>query len=155
MESQGQQLAVFRFSKSLQSLDAELIQMDESLFQPRREPRGTDKVVGTMLPWMRKLFALQQFYHQRLDQYVTDHKWMSDEDKLKSWPMGSELMAKRQMLVRILWIGINDEWNLWAMPHLAVCKGWLVVEEQPITNDDRIRNLAQALGIDPDRIFEV
>lgn len=160
MENQGQLLAVLGFSKTLQMLDGELIQMDETLFPITEEPRSNDRIIGVMTPWMRKLYALQKFYHRRLDEYVIAHKWMVEEEQKKSWPIGAELISKREMMLKILWASVQDEFNCWNTMHIAFRKGWYVVEEaQDGDMDQRLRQardrIAKMLGMNPEDVMEL
>jgi hypothetical protein len=132
--------------KLWRGLLTEIATMDEEAFSPRKPVQPGERQIAVVSRPIRQLYALTRGYKRRLEQFVLDFKWAPKDEQQKTWPTGSEMMNKVDLLNKLTWASINEEYDTWNIKNLGLRAGWELVETQDDESTSLQSFIAAILG---------
>jgi hypothetical protein len=100
--------------------------------EPTREVKSTDTVIGTIENDHKALYTLWLQTKKAGELKTIEANYETDpEEKERLNGKAYELGAKAQALYELLWIAINDHFEVWPRMHLRIRKGWQLVQTPP------------------------
>lgn len=129
----------------LEVLRVELGAIDnDDLIEPSGDPESGEKIVGELSLELRKIYTRSQKAEAEVMRFTADARCAkNDKARDQALEKANELQNKADVLMRIMWIGIRDEFNLWAAGTVGLRKGWKVVKpkHEPPQIPDILRKL--------------
>lgn len=116
-------------------LELELSSMDKGeIIEPPAEMEQGDRAVGEMSDAVRRLYTLGRMLRKNASQLALDCHYCSDKTKrVELEARTSELTAKAQAIIDIMWIAIKDELSLWG-ENVGIRIGFKVVTSSESPN---------------------
>ncbi len=97
-----------------------------------REPHGelerTDNVVGVMSDDLKRLYTLWIDTQMASEQLVLEAKFaFKQNERDSSFTRAFELRTKTEVLEKIFWVSLRDEFGLWDKPGVGIRANYQVV----------------------------
>ena len=131
----------------LKILPMELANIDaKELVEPGEEvdPRS-DVVVGEASDDLKRIYTLTEKLQEAGVRYSVDARFSKDNNlRSDAEKKVYELHDKLEALMRIFWITLKDDFNLWGKDSVGIRKGWKVTYRKggaPTTFLDILKNL--------------
>ena len=131
----------------LKILPMELANIDaKELVEPGEEvdPRS-DVVVGEASDDLKRIYTLTEKLQEAGVRYSVDARFSKDNNlRSDAGKKVYELHDKLEALMRIFWITLKDDFNLWGKDSVGIRKGWKVTYRKggaPTTFLDILKNL--------------
>ena len=131
----------------LKILPMELANIDaKELVEPGEEvdPRS-DVVVGEASDDLKRIYTLTEKLQEAGVRYSVDARFSKDNNlRSDAEKKVYELHDKLEALMRIFWITLKDDFNLWGKDSVGIRKGWKVTYKKggaPTTFLDILKNL--------------
>ena len=126
----------------------------KELIRPQFDVCECDHVVGQASDELKKLFGLSMILKKRVRELAIQMDYSNSVEEKKKLEI--EIMAlaqKSEMLERIFWVQVRDEFELWDKSCVGIRRGWEIVwdEHSHPSLPDFLRSLfGNPFGPEPD-----
>ncbi len=129
----------------LEVIRQDLEQIGEiDLIEPPAEAEEDEEVLGEASLYLRRLWTLTAMMQKKVALAEVEMAFCSvptptriEELRAQVW----EFTGKAQALKRFFWIEVNDEFNSWDRPAIAIRKDWIVV----VCKEDHIPDIIKRI----------
>ncbi len=101
--------------------------VEAEISEPEGEVEPTDHVVGIASEEVRRISTLASLFRRKAMEAEIEVRFSKDEIREQSSIKMRRFAENADVLAKIMWISIRDEFNLWDKPTIALRKGWQVV----------------------------
>jgi len=126
----------------LKLLPMELEEIEELIEPPLEFNPQTERKIGEMSEDLKKLYTLWQNLEKEFAQQIVQARFARNERERKlTYLKLNETKERAEVLQRLFWISVRDEFKLWEEDTIAVRKGFLIV----VVEEDRPRTIFDLL----------
>ncbi len=112
--------------------------VEAEFFEPPTELKQGDQVVGIAGEQLRRIYTLMLLLQRRALEADIEAKFSNDKIREESELKAMRFAENAEVLTRIMWISVKEEFNLWNKPRVGLRTGWKVVwgeEDTPSISD--------------------